>query len=91
MSQAWAYKIQVHGRLSERWHHWFEDMDISVESGNLFEVTTLKAVLVDQAALLGILQRLYTLGLPLLFVRREDAGTIEATAVERRIAAGNGI
>ena len=83
MSQAWSYKIQVQGRFSQRWRHWFDDTDISIEAGSLSEVTTLTAVIVDQAALLGILQKLYTLGLPLLLIQREDAGAIQATAVER--------
>jgi hypothetical protein len=83
MSQAWSYKIRVQGRLSERWHHWFDDMDISIEPGNRSEVTTLTAAIVDQAALLGILQTLYTLGLPLLLVQREHAGPIQGTSVER--------
>jgi len=33
--------------------------------------TTLTGTVADQAALLGLLQKLYTLGLPLLLVRRK--------------------
>jgi hypothetical protein len=73
----------VQGRLSERWHLWFEGMEISVEPGNRSEVTTLAAAVVDQAALLGILQKLYTLGLPLLLVQREPSGPIQGPSVER--------
>ena len=83
MSQAWSYKIQVQGRLSERWRYWFDDMDLRVEAGSRLEVTTLTATIVDQAALLGLLQKLYTLGLPLLLVQREDAEAIRGTTVER--------
>ena len=34
--------------------------------------TTLTGTVADQAALLGLLQQLYTLGLPLLLVRRKE-------------------
>ena len=83
MSQAWPYKIQGRGRFSERWRHWFDDMEVSIEAGTVTEVTTLTALVVDQAALLGILQKLYTLGLPLLLVRREEAGETQGASVER--------
>jgi hypothetical protein len=35
-------------------------------------ITMLTGVVVDQAALLGLLQKLYNLGLPLLLVRRKE-------------------
>ena len=35
-------------------------------------ITTLTGAVADQAALLGLLQQLYTLGLPLLLVRRKE-------------------
>lgn len=72
MTQPRVYEIQVQGRLGERWTHWFDDMHIRIEAGTEPETTVLTGAMVDQAALLGILQRLYTLGLPLLLVRREE-------------------
>lgn len=62
-----AYRIQVQGRLSPRWAGWFEGL-VATDDGA--EVTTLTGVVADQAALLGVLGRLYTLGLPLLLVER---------------------
>jgi hypothetical protein len=82
MSQAWPYKIQVQGSFSQRWSHWFDDVEVSMDATTVAEVTTLKAVVVDQAALLGLLQKLYTLGLPLLLVEREDADDVPGTATE---------
>lgn len=76
MTQLWRYHIQVQGRLSDRWTHWFDDMEISTQVGAGSDITTLTGAVVDQAALLGLLQRLYTLGLPLLLVRREEMGDI---------------
>ncbi len=68
-----TYQIQIEGRISERWTHWFEDMTMTVhEEEEAAAITTLTGPVTDQAALAGLLQRLYTLGLPLLLVRREE-------------------
>ncbi|MBN1660546.1 MAG: hypothetical protein JXA93_19270 [Anaerolineae bacterium] len=72
MRQPWVYEIQVQGRIGERWAHWFDDMQVSIEPGAEPETTKLTGAMVDQAALLGVLHKLYTLGLPLLSVRREE-------------------
>ncbi|MGC9336258.1 MAG: hypothetical protein ACP5JJ_19115 [Anaerolineae bacterium] len=71
MSEAWIYEVQVQGRIGERWAHWFEDMRISTQGEAQSATTTLTGTVADQAALLGLLQRLYTLGLPLLLVERK--------------------
>ena len=72
MTQQWRYRIRVQGRISERWMHWFEDMEVHVQTEAGAETTTLSGTVVDQAALFGVLQELYTLGLPILLVRREE-------------------
>ncbi len=64
------YQIQVLGRLTERWSGWFEGMDISAELQNDLPVSTMTGVIVDQAALFGLLNRIRDLGLALLLVRR---------------------
>lgn len=65
-----TYRIKVPGRLDENWSDWVEGMTITVERENDGpSVTTLTGVLVDQAALQGLLRRLYALGLPLLEVK----------------------
>jgi len=71
MSEAWTYEIQVQGRIGERWAHWFDDMSASAQGEALSAITTLTGKVADQAALLGLLQKLYTLGLPLLLVERK--------------------
>ncbi|HNS51571.1 MAG TPA: hypothetical protein PKO09_10365 [Anaerolineae bacterium] len=70
MATAWTYEIQVQGRIGERWAHWFDDMSLDARDEAEGSVTTLRGSVADQAALLGLLQWLYTLGLPLLLVRR---------------------
>ena len=62
------YQIKVPGELDERWVDWAGNMTISVESeGDGPPITTLTGT-VDQAALQGVLRRLYSLGLPLISV-----------------------
>jgi hypothetical protein len=71
MAAAWTYEIQVQGRIGERWAHWFDDMNVTAQGETQSATTTLTATVADQAALLGLLQKLYTLGLPLLLVQRK--------------------
>jgi hypothetical protein len=64
-----VYEIKVPGELDTSWSDWAGGMEISVEGeveGTW--VTTLTGAVVDQAALQGLLRRLYSLGLPLLSV-----------------------
>ncbi len=71
MTETWTYEIQVQGRIGERWTHWFDDMSVSAQGEAQSALTTLTGTVADQAALLGLLQKLYTLGLPLLLVQRK--------------------
>ena len=65
------YEIQVPGRLDESWSEWFEGMEITVASGDdVPTITTLTGTVVDEAALQGLLDRLFSLGLRLLSVVR---------------------
>jgi len=63
-----TYRIKVPGHLDESWSDWNGEMTVSVEiDGDGLPVTTLTSK-VDQAALQGLLRRLYSLGLPLISV-----------------------
>ena len=63
-----TYQIKVPGELGENWSDWAGGMTITVDrESNSPPVTTLTGVL-DQAALQGLLRRLYALGLPLISV-----------------------
>ncbi len=59
-----VYQIKVQGRLDESWSGWFNSMAIALES----DTTTLTGAVVDQAALRGILSRLWDLNLALISV-----------------------
>jgi len=59
------FEIRVRGHLSSEWSDWFENLDINLlENGE----TVFSGPIVDQAALMGILNKLNRLNLPLLSV-----------------------
>ncbi len=65
------YQIRVPGRFDKSWSEIFDNMVITVDQkGTELPVTTLTGPITDQAALHGLLRRLYGLGLPLLSVNR---------------------
>jgi hypothetical protein len=63
-----AYQIKVPGHLDESWADWFEGMTITVESEDEGPPVTILVGSLDQAALQGLLRRLYSLGLSLISV-----------------------
>jgi len=66
LSRPATYQIKVPGHLDESLADWVGRMTLTVESDGS-PVTTLTGF-VDQAALHGLLRRLYSLGLPLISV-----------------------
>jgi len=66
------YHIQVQGSLSPRWTDYLGGLDISVSQDTDASLTSLTGEIKDQAELLGILNSLYNLGFPLLFVKHES-------------------
>ena len=74
-----TYQIKVPGELGESWSDWAGEMTITVDSeGDGPPVTTLTGT-VDQAALHGMLRRLYSLGLPLISVNCVECGSKEVS------------
>ena len=68
LDQPIIYQIRVAGHLSAVWSDWAEGVTVTAEmEGGDAPVTTLTGTF-DQAALLGLLRRLYYLGLPLISV-----------------------
>jgi hypothetical protein len=68
-----TYQIKVRGELDERWTDWNGEMAVTVARDRDSQpVTTLTGTL-DQAALQGLLRRLYSLGIPLISVNCLDA------------------
>ena len=64
-----TYRIRIAGRLNRSWSGQFGDMSVGNEvavDGSALSVLT--GPLVDQAALFGVLNKLYGLGFPLVSV-----------------------
>lgn len=68
-----VYRITVRGNLEDKWSAWFEGFSIN-PYGN--KDTVMSGVVADQAALHGLLAKIRDLGLPLLEVKRLQAGEI---------------
>jgi hypothetical protein len=77
------YQIKVPGHLDESWSDWAGGMAITVESEGGQPVTTLTGT-VDQAALQGLLRRLYSLGLPLISVNYVESSSASGTTSSRQ-------
>lgn len=64
-----VFCIRVQGKLGESWSDYFGAQSMSVEVDETgLSSTTLVSEPVDQAALLGIINRLNSLGLPLVSI-----------------------
>ena len=68
LDQPATYRIRVPGHLDEAWTEWVEGMTVTVDCASDGPTITTLTVTVDQAALQGLLRRLYSLGLPLISV-----------------------
>jgi hypothetical protein len=67
------YQIKVQGKLNEQWSDWLEGVTITHDRAQEEDhVTTLTSPVVDQAALRGIMNRLWDLNVTLLSIRRFD-------------------
>ena len=66
-----TYKIQVQGELDQDWEAWFNGFDIDVDSSkDRLPTSTITALVTDQSALRGILNKLWDLNLVLISVQR---------------------
>ena len=67
-----TYQIKVPGEPDENWADWAGEMKITVASDDDKLPITVLTGTVDQAALHGLLRRLYSLGIPLISVTCVD-------------------
>ena len=65
-----VYQIKIKGHVNYQWTDWFEGLTITLEENG---DTLLTGLVIDQAALHGLLKRVRDLGIPLLSVN--SAGT----------------
>jgi len=70
---AWpaAYEIRIEGHLGHAWKDWFAGLSIALEDNG---DTVMTGVVVDQAALHGLLKKVRDLGVPLVSVNRLEPG-----------------
>ena len=66
------YRIQIQGALGTHWADYLGGLDISINEDLQPPVTTLSGQVIDQAALIGIINGVYDLGFPLLSVTYES-------------------
>jgi len=79
-----TYQIEVQGYLDERRSDWFDGMVIAPQVGaEGTSITRLTGAVVDQAALHGLLRKLYDLGLPLLSIKRIGPEQLDGADVEQ--------
>lgn len=70
------YQITVEGRIDPSWSDWLGNLRIDVRKENDGRVlTTISGVLTDQAALRGLVNRLWDLNLTLHSVQQLDPTT----------------
>ncbi len=65
-----VYEIEIAGQLSDRWAEYFGELRITVWEKENHSYSLISGSFADQAALLGLLHNLYSLGYILISVRR---------------------
>lgn len=64
------YEIQIQGQPPDAWRDWFGEAKVHVEIGrDNSQVTTFSNVVMDQAALVGLIRRLHGVGIVLMSIR----------------------
>jgi hypothetical protein len=73
LGQPIVYQIRIKGHLSSQWADWFGGLTITLEdNGDTF----LTGLVVDQAALYGLLKKVRDLGMPLVSVSPLEHGPV---------------
>ena len=73
MADRFQYQVQIEGWIGERWIQWFDNTTICTEqTANELPVTTLTGTF-DQAALRGLLSKVWDLNLTVLSVTRIES------------------
>ena len=76
------YEIRLKGHLASRWAAWFDGLSLTNESDG---TTLIHGLVVDQAALHGLLQKVRDVGLPLVSVTQVDADRPDVPTPEPRL------
>lgn len=68
MNKPSVFEIRIKGQISDQWSDWFAGMEIRIRAN---DETILRGYLLDQAELIGVLNRLQTLNLMIISVKKE--------------------
>jgi NADPH:quinone reductase-like Zn-dependent oxidoreductase len=79
-----AYQIRLKGHLGLEWTDWFGGLVITLEEDG---DTLLSGMVVDQAALHGVLKKVRDLGMPLLSVNRMKLNALETAGHKQTLEA----
>ena len=82
VTQPAAYRIQIAGRVNDGWSDFMSDLKQSFDQENGATITTVTGVVVDQAALHGLLEHIRDLNLTLLSVTCEGPCTQDSDKEE---------
>jgi hypothetical protein len=81
MANEQVYQIKVQSKLDEKWSSWFEGLAVTSEVlDEGATVTVLTGPVPDQAALRGILEKIWDLNLTLISVFRVETGAKEGAS-----------
>ena len=78
-NQQQCYVIRLKGHLDDRWADWLGDVTITLEKDG---DTLLTGLVVDQAALHGLLKKVRDIGLPLVSVNPIEPGQADMPDVK---------
>jgi hypothetical protein len=70
--QAFIYSIRVRGMIPEAWKEAFADLAMDIGQDDCGTFTQLQGQFADLAALQGVLNNVYNLGLILISIKRMD-------------------
>jgi hypothetical protein len=70
-----TYQIRIKGHLDGQWTDWFEGLTITLEDNG---DTLLTGLVIDQAALHGLLKKVRDLGMPLVSVNCVELGAAKS-------------
>ena len=86
-AQPMVYQIRIKGHLGSQWTDWFEGLTITLEDNG---DTLLTGLVVDQAALHGLLKKVRDLGMPLVSVSPLEHGPSAALGTSPPTTLGTG-
>ena len=74
-----VYQIRIKGHLGHEWTDWFEGLTVTLEDDG---TTLLTGLVIDQAALHGLLKKVRDLGMPLVSVGPVEHGRADQSDVK---------